>query len=416
MEDNEKSIDNAVFTDGIPDYLQNEILEFVNGSGQSLTPERRQDLAAALADMYLGKTGIEDIINEFFKKKEFSFITAFLQAFDKDTEKNTANQQQPELFPVEVMQQQPPPDYFTQQVATLKKILLPDIARKLAKYANHEASGTTGLQIDINENGTPTVYFALNSEALLSTEQQLTLFDVKVHNAVCTLWGNGIDCFTVESVYKAMQNLPADADIRGVKLDDIERSMRAAAVRRITIDATEQLKRRYPQEKDTNKFTWTGYLLNLEEIRKTNIKGNSVSLWKLVKVPAIYAYADMLNQIATVPMKMLDTRSKLKNTLEVVFLRDYLMTHINYMKGNDKVSRTILYSTIFSECEIDESSLDKVQRQRKRTQIKKILDAFKENKDDNGETFIAGYTEIKDGRAFTGVKIITEQSQRGKKQ
>ena len=102
--------------------------------------------------------------------------------------------------------------------------------------------------------------------------------------------------------------------------------------------------------------------------------GNKRTVWAFADAPAVYRYSNMYNQIATVNIHLLDTRKKIKNTPEVSLMRDYLTGEIEFMRGG-KRSETILYSRLFEKCEIDESGLAQAQRNRKRTQIKKILEA-----------------------------------------
>lgn len=62
-------------------------------------------------------------------------------------------------------------------------------------------------------------------------------------------------------------------------------------------------------------------------------------------------------------------------------------------------SHNIKYLTIFESTGIDESKLSYTQRNRKREQIKKILDYF------ISEKFIVNYAEYKKGRTFEGITI-----------
>ncbi len=308
------------------------------------------------------------------------------------------NPDQPELFPPEEIQKT---SHFTPRYAEEVKILTSLLARKLPDYANSDGDGQSHGELAINEKGNPVIQFDFNSDAVAITGRAFTRFDKQVHDAVCTLWGNGITEFYTDQVYKAMNRLPGDTDIKGVDLEAVENSLKAAVVRRITIDATEQFKKRYPKATIVKTAKWTDYLLPMRQIELTTKMGNVVNGWQISNPPAVFAYSDMLNQIATVPVKMLDTRRRVRNTPEVTLMRDKLTERIEWMKNDSsrKPSNTVLYSPLFAECGIDESSLNRAQIRRKRELVKGILDGFQ----DNG--YIKGYTEEKSGQKLTGVKI-----------
>ena len=91
-------------------------------------------------------------------------------------------------------------------------------------------------------------------------------------------------------------------------------------------------------------------------------------------------------------------------TQESIAVNGYLAGRILHMKNNktnDKVSKNILYNTVFNYIKIEASS-DGALRKKKvklREQIKKSLDYWIEEK------FIAGYAENKQGREFYSITI-----------
>ena len=300
-------------------------------------------------------------------------------------------------------------EVFIPTYAAAKKIqtgkparMLP-VCSKISDLSRLSEEETKGARVELDGRKKAVILFDIDNTALAENNRAFSLFDKQVHDAVCTLWGNEIFEFSAEQVYKAIHNLPGNAKIDGEhiekRLDEIERSIDKSAIRRVCIDATEQYKIYFPGDTETSKAKITDYLLNIKKLERYSKMGNKRTVWAFVDAPAVYRYSTMYNQIATVNIHLLDTRKKLKNTKEVSLMRDYLSGEIEFMRGG-KRSETILYSRLFEKCEIDESGLAQAQRNRKRTQIKKILEAFTEN------GYIAGYEETKKGRTYNGVKII----------
>lgn len=286
----------------------------------------------------------------------------------------------------------------TVRFAKHRKVLTSKIARNLIRLANTHGDGKAKARISIKEKNKIVVPFSFNSNAVDVSGRKLTQYDKQVHDAVCTLWGNGIERFTAEEVYRAMNRISDNRFLGNVDLTKITKSLEAAVLRRVKIDATEQLKAR--KINDIKSAIFEDYFLPLRKIEITNRVGRTAVGWEITSAPAIYSYSEALKQIATIPMSQLDTRKRVKNSETVSRMSDSLITRIEWIKGGSKkAAAVILYSTLFEECEIDYSRLNKTQRQRKRKLVKGILEGFK----DNG--YIKDFHEEMEARTPKGIRI-----------
>lgn len=287
-------------------------------------------------------------------------------------------------------------EFFNPTYPANKKILRSKLAQNLPECINADNG-----KVDLTVNTMKKTIVRIDTDKIaLSSNVKFTLFDRQVHEAVCTLWGEKVKTFTAEQIYRAINNLPPDAAIFGMdsRLAEIEESLEKISSIRITIDDTEQWAQYFPKAENI-KIEHGVNLLYTHAVIVTTKMGNPKKAWELLTAPPVYAYTERYNQLSTVPFYLLDTRKKIKNTKEVSLMRDYLSGEIEYMR-HGKRNETILYSTIFEKCEINENGLAQAQRNRKRTYIKKILEAFTEN------GYIGGYEETKKGRTYNGVKII----------
>lgn len=286
----------------------------------------------------------------------------------------------------------------TVRYATHRKVLTSYIARDLTRFANTHGDGKAKALINIREKNKIVVPFSFDSNAVDVSGRRLTLYDKQVHDAVCTLWGNGIKRFTAEEVYRAMNRISDNKYLGNVDLTRITKSLEAAVLRRVRIDATEQFKAR--KVNDIKSAIFEDYFLPLRKIEITNRLGRTAIGWEMSSAPALYGYGEALKQIATIPMAQLDTRKRVKNSETVSLMSDTLIERIEWIKGGSKkAADVILYSTLFEECEIDYSRLDKTQRQRKRKLVKGILEGFKEN------GYIKDFHEVMEARTPKGIRI-----------
>jgi hypothetical protein len=176
----------------------------------------------------------------------------------------------------------------------------------------------------------------------------------------------------------------------------LDKSMRIYTV----IDYTDEAKM---YNKKIAKTTYEGYLLAAEKI-KVRINGEEHEAYKILS-PILYNYAQVSGQIVSVDIKYLQTKEAVRSTDEVIIIRGYLLRQIEWLR-NTKTYRSdnISYQGIYEELEVSRIVLEAKAYENKtkkiRSHIKAILDDWKE------QGYIIDYTEYKDGKTLTGIKIM----------
>jgi len=102
-----------------------------------------------------------------------------------------------------------------------------------------------------------------------------------------------------------------------------------------------------------------------------NVVDNAVYIMRLDKSP-LYTYAKLKNQIASVPLKQLDTKARYK-TEETIAIERYLISRIESIP---RLSNEILINKLFEEVGIYEKDYKNFKKKRSET-IKKIEDILK---------------------------------------
>lgn len=278
------------------------------------------------------------------------------------------------------------------------------VDNKLAEIEKASRSGhSAAVRVDKGGKGKVKViaFLSYDDKNIQITGRQLTPLDKTVHNAICSLYEAGNFIFTPEMVYRAMNGLTDSERIveeRGT-LEPIIDSIEAGRFRRFSVNAEEQIKKYYPAVK---KFTYESYFLPLDKVTVTLNNGETREAYRFLSAPPLYEYSKNIKQVISVDIKLLDSGKTLKNSPTIAVIREYLIKRISNMKSEKAAganSHNIKYSTIFESTGIDESKLSYTQRNRKREQIRKILDYFV------SEQFIAGYAEYKKGRTYEGIQI-----------
>lgn len=278
---------------------------------------------------------------------------------------------------------------------------LQDIERASGKTEN----GEQWANISVDKGGKGAIkavaFLDYENEHTSITGKPLTAFDKTVHNAICTLYEAGNSIFTLEMVYRAMNGLTNSERIteeRGT-LEPIRESIEAGRHKIFKINAEEQIKKYYPKIK---KVVYESYFLPLEKVTAIMHNGEEpIECYRLLKAPPLYEYSKNIKQVISVDIKLLNSKKSVKNSRSVAVIREYLIKRISSMK-NGKAginNRNIKYDTLFEETGIEAEQLTQTQRNRKREQVKKLLDHF------ITVNFITGYTEYKKGRTFDGVTI-----------
>lgn len=239
----------------------------------------------------------------------------------------------------------------------------------------------------------------------------ISSFDRMVMDSVYTyIVTTGSMDFTPQDIARIMSG--STGNVTRKKIDKIITSIEKLSVIRIKIDCTDELIKRGKIVKG-QRVMKSSYLLPVEctEIIPKNHKGY-ISGYHLLQIPAMYEYAEYLNQIITVDSSLLSI-GDLSNTDESITIKRYIIRRIEGMKNdkNNLMSRKITYryfdhgkeKGLFKAIGYDESRY--ANKRKKRNDIHKtvikILDAYTDKQ------YIKGYKVIKTNKQkITGVEIV----------
>ncbi|HHU80975.1 MAG TPA: hypothetical protein GXZ35_06540 [Acholeplasmataceae bacterium] len=230
----------------------------------------------------------------------------------------------------------------------------------------------------------------------VTLSKKINSYDRQVYEAVTSLYVDGANQFvTPLMIYRTMTG-NKKADITESILKDITDSLDKCAATRVYINSRDELRGKgYKIEEPIIKE-------NLLYIRSVQGKHNGeLNEWiQILSAPVLYRYANSKNNIARLPIRLLNT--PINKNKEILSAQGYLYREILWMKKDQKRKRTILYSTLYDFLEVEASTpgaLRKKQSVLRKNIKERILDFWIKEK------FISGYEEKKEGRTVTGVKI-----------
>ena len=241
-------------------------------------------------------------------------------------------------------------------------------------------------------------------------------YDMAGMDAFYTLYKSGYQTFSLQTVIRVMSG-NMDQDITAQKIARLKESVEKLRLILITIDCTDELRvRKLIKKEETAKYR--SYFLPVSSVEIQSGNQTVVEGYRLLELPALYAYAERIKQMISVPIELLaSTGGFLPDTDENVILKRYLLKRIARMKKEKATvySRRIRYEWydrktqrekgMFAELGYREedfasrfSWLNK--RAKVHKAVKQILDAFRQ------AGYIAGYSETREGNAITGVEIL----------
>lgn len=233
----------------------------------------------------------------------------------------------------------------------------------------------------------------------LTLPANYTPYDREVFNSVCTLLEAGNTFIWAEQVYRTMTGKKNSEFVSSQAVAAVTKSLLKQMMTVVTIDYSEQAKH-YPAmaAEGVEKAHLFGNMLYMKGVT-FSVHGQQRTGFQILSTPPVYEYAKRLGQIVSIPLQVLDTKSAIRNTDEIIVIKSYLVRRIEQMKkSKGNTSGVILYETIFSECQIEMNS--QVKRNRTRENIRKLLDFWK-----NEESFIKDYKELLKGRTYYGISI-----------
>lgn len=223
------------------------------------------------------------------------------------------------------------------------------------------------------------VDFTTFEEDGIKSSRTLTPFDNHVWNVCANLADKGYNIVTLDNIY---YNMGSKSKPDANKKREIFESIKKMTNTHIEI-CNEQEHALYPKY-DLIK---TEFQLLETRIITAEARGHIVDdAIKILDTPFLFQFAKARNQIASVPSAIFN--NDLKLTSENVIIEQYLIRRIAHMKHSKKVSRKIIFSTLFDKCNIDVEK--RYQKKRSLEKIEKYLKRFKEAE------WIKGYTITKE--------------------
>ena len=228
--------------------------------------------------------------------------------------------------------------------------------------------------------------------------------DRELLNAVVSVWVsadqngeiiNGEAVTTLQTLYRIITKNPnSRLDDEKKEQDLVDRLMKLTSA---TIAINAEAESKYYQ--GLTKFERSGALVSVvvdRAIINGNAVDNAVRIIRLDKSP-LYTYAKIKNQIASVPLKMLDTKS-INKTPETIAIESYLIGRIEAIPH---LSNEIIISSLLDEVGIFEKDYKDFKDKRK--QVIKKVDALLKGYKSSG--YIKNY-EFKAGKRIKYYKVV----------
>lgn len=209
-------------------------------------------------------------------------------------------------------------------------------------------------------------------------DRELNEYDFRLMTAAGTLIDAGNNITTLSAIHEAMGNTGNPSS------DQIEKIMDSLTKQRktdVSIDSTKEnaVNKGYPV------YVYSGSVMPFDSIKAFVDGKMTEAAIRFLAPPPLYEFAKGRSQMTTIKQEVL--QSPVNKTAANLAIDNYLLERISHMKNNSKLSRKILYSTLYEKCHIE----TRMQRSRARGKIRTFLDHYKKT------DFIKGYKEVEDG-------------------
>jgi uncharacterized protein YueI len=247
-----------------------------------------------------------------------------------------------------------------------------------------------------------------SDKAVISTgKQNYSPYDSAVYSGIITLFEAENTIISPAMVYRAMNGLNESEYVNPSTLEKVEKSIDKNRTSQLTIDFTEEARQYMRPYKETADDFHTTYQGNLLVADKITVKNNGMeqTAYKILRKPILYEYAQMVNQVITIPIQLLHTKGGVHSTEEVIVLREYLLRQIeNYKRRKKAGSFSLSYFDIYDiygiSAETHKNLKDKYKKIRHHTEA--ILGEWKRL------GYILDYESKRGGtRAISEVEIYT---------
>lgn len=212
-------------------------------------------------------------------------------------------------------------------------------------------------------------------------------YDRAIMNAVSSEWAQGNTFIWAARIHRTMAGKKDSERVNEATVENIESRLDKMMRSTVRIDFTDQLRRYGGMETDSTVIE--GNLIYAEKITST-VNGATISGYRLIESPIIYEYSHRFRQIISIPLKLLDTGSTVRNTPENITIKHYLLQRIEMAKNSkNHMNGRILLTTLFRECHLTVSNRN--QKSRYKRTIERLLEHWK------SRLYIKNYTYLNSG-------------------
>lgn len=189
--------------------------------------------------------------------------------------------------------------------------------------------------------------------------------DINLLEAIISLLIANIDegksTFTLNDIYRVeKKNLQTNPNTRNQ--EQLKNRIFKLMKTLITIDSSEEKSSYYPDLI----YKETSNLLNAHFL-EIEVKGNKTMAIKILDMPILYRYSQAKSQLTNIPFSLTD--NKLIKTGSVLVLEKYLLRRISQMRNSKKLTRNILYSTIYDNMNFKQKSKSAIENAKATTRI-----------------------------------------------
>ena len=165
---------------------------------------------------------------------------------------------------------------------------------------------------------------------IASLSARITPYDMAVMDAAYTIILHGIMLITPEWIINVMAGNER-VQMTPKRITAVIDSIQKLQTVRIKIDCTSEYNVYHLQkgEKPLECLTYESFLLPVEKVKaRYDSNGNQVAAYRITEKPALYQYAEMNNQIISVPSYLFKTRAHFNDTDEAVLIKRYVIKRV----------------------------------------------------------------------------------------
>lgn len=186
---------------------------------------------------------------------------------------------------------------------------------------------------------------------------KMTLMDEAVHEAVYSLYKCGNKYITDRQIYFAFSGKELKGGIPLKVQKQIQCSMKRLSSIWASVDATEEWQKHFQKKGESiKKFKFSDQILHWQSVTLETSNGETVVAYHILCEPCLFTFANATNRIAHFDFNLLNV-SGVVNTVENIKLKNYIIKRIERMKQSERMTPSILLTTMYSlmECETEKS-------------------------------------------------------------